>query len=96
MLAGPAAPQEICMPHQRKKSLKEGKPPKRRAASRRKSQPDPIAEMYAGHQEGLPAKRSKRPRKTSGGTRTRSGPSTKQRGKKVAAVKRPTRRSRAA
>lgn len=84
------------MPHRRKKSVDEGRPPKRRAANRRKSLPDPIAEMYAGREEGLPTKRSKRPRKTSGGSRTRSGPGSKQRGKKVAAVKRPTRRRRAA
>ncbi len=84
------------MPHRRKTSLKEGKPPKRRGANRRKAKPDPIAEMYAGSEEGLPAKRSKQPRKASGGSRKRSGPKSKQRGKKVAAVKRPTRRSRAA
>jgi hypothetical protein len=83
------------MPHRRKKSLDEGRPPKRRGANRRKSQPDPITAMYAGREEGLPAKRSKQPRKAAGGTRTRS-PSSRRRGKKVAAVKRPTRRSRAA
>lgn len=84
------------MPHRRKKSADEGRPPKRRGANRRKSLPDPIAEMYAGHEEGLPAKRSKSPRKTTGGTRTRSGPARRGRGKKVAARKQPTRRRRAA
>ena len=84
------------MPHRRKKSADEGRPPKRRGANRRKSQPDPIAQVYAGHEEGLPTKRSKSPRKTSGGTRTRSGPGSRSRGKKVAATKGTTRRRRAA
>ena len=79
------------MPHRRKKSLVEGQPPKRRGANRRKAKTNPISAMYEEQKEGLPKVRSKRPRKTTGGTRKRSGP-VRERGKKVAAAKTSTRR----
>jgi hypothetical protein len=80
------------MPHRRKKSRKEGQPPKDKGANRRKAKQDPIAARYAQAQEDRPTVRSKRPRKAAGGKRKRSGP-VRERGKKVAAAKKPTRRS---
>ena len=79
------------MPHRRKKSRKEGQPPKDKAANRRKAKQDPIA-AQAQAQEDWPTARSKQTRKTAGGKRKRSGPA-KKRGKKTAAAKKPTRRS---
>lgn len=80
------------MPNRRKKSRKEGQPPKDKAANRRKAKQDPIAARYAEAQEDWPTARSKQPRKTAGGKRKRSGPA-KKRGKKTAVAKKPTRRS---
>ena len=82
------------MPHRRKQSLKEGRPPKRRGANRRKAKQDPIAAGYAAREEERPTVRSKQARKTAGGKRKASGPARK-RGKKTQAVKNPTRRSKA-
>lgn len=79
------------MPQRRKKSLVDDRPPKRRAANRRKAKPDPTSELYRDTQEGWPVARSKQPRATSKGRRTRSGP-VRKRGKKTAAAKRSTQR----
>jgi hypothetical protein len=80
------------MPHRKKKSVDEGRPPKRRAANRRKAQRDPISQMYAERQGEWPSARSKAPRKKAGGRRTRSGPAKTQRGKNTASAKRATQR----
>lgn len=78
------------MPHRKKRSVKEGPPPKRRAANRRKAKKDPISEMYANAEQGSATTRTKRPRKVSGGKRQASGPAHASRGKKTAAAKRST------
>jgi hypothetical protein len=85
----------MAMPHQRKKSITDRDPPKRRAANRRKAKPDATSEMYRNMQEGSQISRSKQPRAASGDKRKRSGPARKQRGKKIASAKRGTRRRNA-
>jgi hypothetical protein len=75
------------MPHQRKKSVSERDPPKRRAANRRKARRDATSDMYQNMQGDRQTVRSKQPRAASGGKRKRSGPARKQRGKKTASAK---------
>jgi hypothetical protein len=80
------------MPHRRRKSLVDDRPPKRRGANRRKAKRDPTSEFYGDLQEDRPVARSKRPRATAKGRRTRSGPARRKRGKKTAAAKRSSQR----
>jgi transcription antitermination factor NusA-like protein len=78
----------------KKKSVVEGhNPGKRKAANRRKAKRSPISEMYREQEEARPVVRSKQARKTSAKKSKRSGGAVKKRGKRVQAVKNPTRRS---
>jgi hypothetical protein len=77
----------------KKKSVTGGhNPGKRKAANRRKAKRSPISEMYSDQEESRPVVRSKSPRKTAAKKSKRSGGASKERGKRVQAVKNPTRR----
>jgi hypothetical protein len=80
------------MPHRRKKSLVDDRPPKRRGANRRKAQSDPTSETYQAMEEDRTRVRTKKPRKTSASKRKRSGGARKERGKKTVGAKAKTQR----